>query len=333
MMKLLDWIPLDKLDSFELSFNKNAYYLFEQNPNMISWNHIFFCHNNLLYLYKNQEIEWEYNVSIFCKDIRFLLKNENKLVHIWINPAAVCIIKRININYINWDQISLNSSIDIIPFFEKNLNKLNYFLLSRTDNSLILIEKYPELAYKFNWREISKNPNAIPILEKYSNKIVWGYLCLNKNGISMLRQNLNKINWKNISKNKNALSLLYLCPNINLLDWSMLSENNGVVPFLETHIEMIDWNILSSNKNAIHLLERYPEKINWNKLHSNVNGLHILEKNRDKITWSNISGNPSIFKYDYSYIKEQFMKSYGEELLNTILHPNNFHKFREWKLL
>ena len=126
--------------------------------------------------------------------------------------------------------------------------------------------------------------------------------------------------------------MLYLCPDINLLDWQSLSSNNGVVPFLEKYIQRIDWNNLSSNKNAIHLLERYPEKINWTNLHSNVNGLHILEKNRDKIVWSNISGNPSIFNYDYSYIKERFQKSYGKELINIMLHPDNYHKFKQWKL-
>ena len=36
-MKLLDWIPIDKLDWYCLSGNPNAIHLMEQNPDKIDW--------------------------------------------------------------------------------------------------------------------------------------------------------------------------------------------------------------------------------------------------------------------------------------------------------
>ncbi len=336
-MKLLDWIDVDQVDWERLHFNKNAFYLLEQNPERIKWVNISYYHDKLLYLYDNQPLEWWYTVSILCKDTRFLLKHKEKLFDIWSNPYAIPIIRDIlldanTLKHINWERISLNKSLDVIPLFEQNLNKIDYDALSRTDNAIIMIENHPELLNKFNWKDISKNPKAIYILEKYPNRIVWDYLCMNKNAIYLLKQNPNRINWNLICSNINALPLLYLCPDVNLLDWHVLSRNKGVIPFIENHLDMVIWYELSSNKNAIHILEKYPEKINWYKLSSNKNAIPLLEKNRDKIVWDQFYVNYSIFRYDYKKIKEIFINSYGEELINTLLHPDNYHKFKEWKL-
>ena len=52
------------------------------------------------------------------------------------------------------------------------------------------------------------NPNAIPLLEKNSDKINWSYLSSNPNAIHLLEQNTDKINWVYLSKNPNAIPLL-----------------------------------------------------------------------------------------------------------------------------
>jgi len=48
---------------------------------------------------------------------------------------------------------------------------------------------------KLDWDGLSKNPNAIPLLERNPEKINWDCLSLNPNGIPLLKKNLEKIYW------------------------------------------------------------------------------------------------------------------------------------------
>ena len=45
---------------------------------------------------------------------------------------------------------------------------LNWSMLSRNSNAIHLLEQNPE---KINWDTLSENPNAIRLLEKYPEKI------------------------------------------------------------------------------------------------------------------------------------------------------------------
>jgi hypothetical protein len=48
---------------------------------------------------------------------------------------------------------------------------------------------------------LSKNPNAINLLEKHNEKIKWRYLSSNPNAIHILEANQDKINWDYLSTN------------------------------------------------------------------------------------------------------------------------------------
>jgi hypothetical protein len=61
---------------------------------------------------------------------------------------------------------------------------------------------------KLNWKVLSKNPNAIHLLEQNMNKINWDSLSANPNTIHLLEQNMENINWNNLSSNPNAIHLL-----------------------------------------------------------------------------------------------------------------------------
>ena len=63
--------------------------------------------------------------------------------------------------------------LEWIPF-----NKLNWSYLSRNPNAIHLLENNLD---KVNWKFLSKNPNAIPILEKNLDKVDWFYLSHNPN--------------------------------------------------------------------------------------------------------------------------------------------------------
>ena len=63
------------------------------------------------------------------------------------------------------------------------------------------------LLNKINRDTLSKNPNAIHLLEKNIDKINWWYLSENPNAIHLLEQNIDKIHWLNISKNPNIFEI------------------------------------------------------------------------------------------------------------------------------
>ncbi len=113
----------------------------------------------------------------------------------------------------------------------KNLNickKIDYLLLiiilyfqMPLDNTYKLREGID--IDKINWQMLSKNPNAIGLLESNTDKIDWSLLSLNPNAISLLKDNPDKIDWHWLSKNPNAIELLKA--NTDKIDWSWLSSN------------------------------------------------------------------------------------------------------------
>ena len=64
------------------------------------------------------------------------------------------------------------------------------------------------LLNKINRDTLSKNPNAIHLLEQNIDIINLWQLSRNPNAIYLLEQNMDKINWENLSRNPNAIHLL-----------------------------------------------------------------------------------------------------------------------------
>jgi len=81
-----------------------------------------------------------------------------------------------------------------------------------------------------DWEGLSRNPNAINILEKNLDKIDWFYLSLNPNANKIFEKKLNKINWNKID-----------------LEW--LSANPNAIHILEKNLDKIDWTEISKNPN------------------------------------------------------------------------------------
>ena len=61
---------------------------------------------------------------------------------------------------------------------------------------------------KINWGVLSRNENAIHILEQNPDKIIWGSLSFNPNAIHLLERYRSNIDWSTLSENPNALHLL-----------------------------------------------------------------------------------------------------------------------------
>jgi hypothetical protein len=78
--------------------------------------------------------------------------------------------------------------------------------LSRNPNAIHLLEKNID---KIDWSELSLNPNAIHLLEKNIDKIDWKYLSLNPGAIHILKKNIDKIDWSGFLKNPEIFTFVY----------------------------------------------------------------------------------------------------------------------------
>ncbi len=88
-----------------------------------------------------------------------------------------------------------------------------------------------------DWKELSKNPNAVHILERHSSQINWAELCKNPNGLPILNKYKHLIDWRELCK----------CPD--------------AVPFLQENLDQVDWFHLSGNPNATWILDKNMDKI------------------------------------------------------------------------
>ena len=62
---------------------------------------------------------------------------------------------------------------------------------------------------KLNWQWLSKNPNAIHILEQNMYEVNWCCLSTNPNAIDILELNPDKISWFSLSRNPSIFELDY----------------------------------------------------------------------------------------------------------------------------
>ena len=76
----------------------------------------------------------------------------------------------------------------------------------------ILPSKYVLLDWidkdKLDWFWLSKNPNAIDLLENNLNEVDWDVLSTDPNVIHILENNLDKVDWDLLCYNPNAIELL-----------------------------------------------------------------------------------------------------------------------------
>ena len=82
---------------------------------------------------------------------------------------------------------------------------------------------------KIDWEWLSRNPNAIHLLEQNLDKIDWDVLSENPNAIHLLEQNFDKVDWGDLSDNPNAIHLLE--QNLDKVHWRYLSNNPGIFEY------------------------------------------------------------------------------------------------------
>tara|TARA_Y100000389_G_C17466086_1_gene525678 strand:+ start:3278 stop:3592 length:315 start_codon:yes stop_codon:yes gene_type:complete len=93
--------------------------------------------------------------------------------------------------------------------YKKNKSKIdwtklcfNFYCCNMINlTNIHLFEEY------INWSALSKNPNAIDILENNLDKIDWCNLSENRSAIHLLKNNQDKIDWYKLSKNYSIFKL------------------------------------------------------------------------------------------------------------------------------
>jgi len=118
---------------------------------------------------------------------------------------------------------------------------------------------------KLNWSELSKNPNAIHLLEKNQDKIDWINLSCNPNAIHLLEKNQDKINWNNLLLHNSNPNVFHLFAN-NIENSNMFFDHT------------CDKNINILINISIH----YPQKFNKYQVSNRL--------------YSKLSSSPSIFR-------------------------------------
>ena len=239
------------------------------------------------------------------------------------NPYAIHILEQ-NLDKVFWAELSSNPNA--LPILEKYPDKVHLPLLlenknaihmieqnidifmGKIDNACIssitsipfldsvhirIIENHVDKLDSYCWARLSKNPLAIPILEKYSHKLdnisLMGVCSIhNPCIIPMLEKNIDKL---------------------SLSCWLYLSGNPCAIPILEKNLDKVNWHALAANPNAPHILEKHRDKIDWKKINLDV-----------------LAMNHPFCEIDYHAIRER-CSIYKEELFAIALHPSRIEQY------
>jgi hypothetical protein len=205
---------------------------------------------------------------------------------------------------------------------------------------------------KIFWSQLSKNTNAIDILEQNQDKIDWSYLTINPNAIKLLEANSDKIKWQFLTMNPNSIELLKKYP--AKIEWYFLAYNPNAIELMDYYIKTFSksnskliqkkiqdfksngwngqWKDLCKNSNTIELLKQNQDKIYWGELSANPNAIELLGTNKEKINWNALSSNPNAIKL-LEANKEQINWSNLSSNPNAIKLLETNKEQINWKLL
>jgi hypothetical protein len=260
----------------------------------------------------------------FIKDLKDKTLLENSALKLSISDYQLMCRKDKVLNMmaiaLNKPKAKLKKFCKHISIFEENISKSPKSIANKINGPItnlpigvrsIILDKFAEILPtkyvlldwidkdKLDWDNLSKNPNAIDLLEdriEYENSLT----------DAQFHQLQKKINWNDLSKNSNAINLL--TENQDKINWKLLCLNPNAIELLKKNQDRIKWYLLCKNQNAIDLLKKRIEyektlidkeldeseiKIDWEELSTNPNAIELLKKNQDKIVWEFLSTNPN----------------------------------------
>ena len=129
--KLLEWIPLEKLNWNNLSLNPNAIELLKEHPENIRWDYLAGCTNDIDFLIencKNHNIWYWLSENPNDKAIELLIQNQEKIDWYYLsgnpNDKAIELLLK-NPGKINWNMLLENPNDKAIELLIENQEKID----------------------------------------------------------------------------------------------------------------------------------------------------------------------------------------------------------------
>lgn len=296
MMRLI--IDDTNIDFSMLSSNPAAIHILDAEPELIDWDRI--CFNPMA-----GDIITKYMHMVRDEDWWALSAN----------PSAVRLLEEFPHN-ICWNNLALNPNPEVIPLIESHIGW----------NNQTMKASHPS---RIDWFHLSSNPNAVHLLEAYTNLIDYHRLATNPStrAVQLLSRYIHDRNGVSInilralSLNPKAIHLIQQF--MNLMDdacWTNLCYNEMAINLLETNRDKINWEALSTNPAAIELLRSNIDKVSWPHLHDNPRGMLILKDYPMHLIPRFMWWNPSIFAYDYDTMKTS-KAALHENMIQELFKP------------
>ena len=323
---------LSILNSPYLSKNPDAMHILMKNPDLIDWSMLSTNTSSKALEIIEENIMYE----------QMIKKNMNHI-------HRIKKIKEVSIkcpqSYLNypafWRLLASNTTQKAMELIENYYPKLNH-------NPLV----FDEEVYEF-WRDLSKNTNALYLLEKFPHFINWETILENPNpkAVQIIEKNLDKIyedNWLILSGNPSAVHIFEKPENLNkVYDWGYLCKNPNAMHIIVNNWDKIDWITFSQNPSAIHIiLQLLQQQKDYNirymknveikeKFGDDTFHLYVNHEQNDniyrsiykyyddfyKINYRGLSMNPAIFEEDYNGLKKR-CDIYRKELMEKANHPS-----------
>jgi hypothetical protein len=324
--RFVDGIPEEGIAKYPLRLlqNRNALYYLTEKAEIVD--------NKEVYLWLSSNTN-----PVAIELIKKALNDNDKTRINWKalcqNPSAVDIL--LNPKYrgsLDWDAMSKNTNPRVIRFLgsARNYEHINWENLSANESPEAIALLYLEIKknpWKITKYQISRNSGAIPILNRYRDKVSGEGLSANTAQgaynllLKILEENPKDINWASLSANpsKWAFDFLQKEENKKHIRWDMLSKNTSksAIKLLNERIieekriieenglsdtgvyknlrkyQKIDWLEVSKNPSAIELIK---ERIEYEKGLKRTNPAYYLAlEPNEKINYEELASNPSIF--------------------------------------
>lgn len=194
--------------------------------------------------------------------------------------------------------------------------------LSANPSAMFILERYPE---KINWKRLSENSSAIELLEQHPDRIDYARMSTNVNAVHLLKKHLDKVDWKSLSSNPGAISILKEHP--DKIDWICISHNPNAYHLICNNLDKVNWNLLSRNPCAVPILRQNIDKVNWSQLSRNESeaAMDLLEEHPEKIHWPNLCRNP----YAIRFLVQPDAEIYRDIYANPLAYRHLPHQFEK----
>jgi len=229
-----------------------------------------------------------------------------------------------NPSFVNLDGLIRNTNPKIGPLLKRSFHQfkdLQWLWMSRYCISPTVMEFLEKHLDKICWHGLSKNScnDAIRILEKNQNKIIWVYFSANPSGMEIIKKNLDKIHWHKLCENTNPEAISIIEQNLDKIDYYILSSNPSAISILSQNLDKIHVEQFSMNPNAMDILINHPNLIddyNFVMLYSyDISCLEKIIKNNQLHQLHYLIQNPNSFPLIEKMLKQGLIP---EKIISSI---------------